>query len=71
MEFKEVIQIITEQLIDCHDQYVAFHNAVMHSDPNVSSSDLLVTEAMDFLRIGSLIQMLLIILCKSLQMLWD
>ena len=48
MECKEVIQIITEQLIDHHDQYVAFHNAVAHSDPNVSNSDLLVTEAMDF-----------------------
>ena len=48
MECKEVIQIITEQLIDHYDQYVAFHIAIVHSDPNVSNSDLLVTEAMDF-----------------------
>ena len=48
MECKEVIQIITEQLIDHHDQYVAFHSVVAHSDPNVSNSDLLVTEAIDF-----------------------
>ena len=71
MECKEVIQIITEQLIDHHDQYVAFHNVIAQSDPNVSNSDLLVTEAMDFLKTGSLIEMLLVSLCKSFQMLWD
>ena len=48
MECKEFIQIITEQLIDHHGQYVAFHNTVIHIDPNIYNSDLLLTEAMDF-----------------------
>ena len=48
VDYKEAIQIITEQLIDHHDKYVEYHTTVQHNDPRVTDSDLLLSEAMDF-----------------------
>ena len=48
VDFKEAIQIITEQLLDHHDKYVEYHTTVQHNDPRVTDSDLLLSEAMDF-----------------------
>ena len=37
-------------MIDHHDKYVEYHRALVHQDPNVSNSDLLVTEAIDIFK---------------------
>ena len=48
VDFKEAIQIITEQLLDHHDKYVEYHITVQHNDPRVTDSNFLISEAMDF-----------------------
>ena len=47
VDFKEAIQIITEQLIE-YLMYIEYHTTVHHNDSRVTDSDLLLSEAMDF-----------------------